>query len=1012
MSDPIPPSPAPHDATLPPRSPEPSIERTIDHTPGRPPDPAGGGGPAPATIGRYHIRKILGAGAMGTVYLAHDPHLDRPVALKVPQFEGGANPILVERFLREARAAATLAHPNICPVYDSGQADGVPFLAMAYVEGKPLDRFIDGSPRLPERGVAAIVRQLALAMQHAHEAGVVHRDLKPANVMLNTKKQPVVMDFGLAYRAGGAADETRLTRSGTIMGTPAYMSPEQVNGDPTAVGPASDQYSLGVILYELLTGRTPFQGPFGALLGQIALDPPPPPEKFRPGLDRGLQAICLKTLAKLPADRYPSMAAFATALGDWLKGGGPVAIPAAVGRAEPSPATVFAELAAQPAPPPEPAPTPRRAVPVLALWSGGGVVCAGLLAGVLWLVLGRGDSRPSADASSRVHPVPSPQSTKRNDGSGPTDRGKKAAGGAGEHTEQPNRPDDGTPPPGGDSVAGHGDSKTTGTATPTDGGEKPPPVPTPPAPPPPETKPTPPADKPVAAPESPPPARLPVPDKDATARARDVVRASYKADLDRRDHVAWAELATRLIRASNAEVGNPALRYALLLTAEDVAAQGYALRESLAAADERARVFEAEPAAARVDALTAVAHALERPEVKKLPPGVLLRLFLDLGDAASAVADEAVDGEEYDRAAAAYRLAAGAAQRVKAPSLLARARDDAAEAEALAREFQKVREARAVLAGTPGDPAASFTVGRYLCLRRDRWDEGLTLLAAGAEPAWQTAARADRSAVSPQDQAAAGDHWWALAEGQKGAQRAAVLRRAARWYERAAADLTRVDQQPRRAAVVKRLRAIDAPPDLARFPAVTDQVWDRTHTTAPAGRGTDGAAEQGFANGRHFISAKPGVNWWFDHWTHPADFAIRVVGRVVEPRPDPTAAAGVDGWGVSAAAGPNTWVTVRVDGTGAIHVEPSPDLVAGAAKPDPVRPKAAKPFNRFNEVLVVCRGRVVDLFVNGERVRPPLTLARPLGAGGVTLGAVAGPDLPERVEFGRLVISSLAPGGS
>src|SRR5579883_471271 len=218
MSDPTTPSPpraASDDATLPPRSPAPSPDATVDYAPGRPPtDSAGAGGPPPATIGRYQIRKVLGAGAMGTVYLAHDPHLDRPVALKVPQFAGGANPTLVERFLREARAAATLAHPNICPVYDSGQADGVPFLAMAYVEGKSLDRFIDGSPRLPERGVAAIVRQLALAMQHAHEAGVVHRDLKPANIMLNAKKQPVVMDFGLAHRAGGAAaDETRLTRS-------------------------------------------------------------------------------------------------------------------------------------------------------------------------------------------------------------------------------------------------------------------------------------------------------------------------------------------------------------------------------------------------------------------------------------------------------------------------------------------------------------------------------------------------------------------------------------------------------------------------------------------------------------------------------------------------------------------------------------------------------------------------------------------------------------------------------
>jgi serine/threonine protein kinase len=256
---------------------------------------------------------------MGAVYLAHDTQLDRQIALKVSHFTGADGPEVLERFYREARIACTLAHPNLCPVHDVGQIDGVYYLTMPYIEGKPLREFIRKG-RLPTQQTAAgLVRLLAQAMQAAHDRGIIHRDLKPANIMITPDKQPVVMDFGLARRLPGSTD-VRVTQSGALLGTPAYMPPEQVNADVKAMGPGCDIYSLGVILYELLTQRLPFEGPLGELMTRIMRDPPPRPSQFRPDLSPALEAICLKALQKKPADRYPSMNDFATALEQYLRG--------------------------------------------------------------------------------------------------------------------------------------------------------------------------------------------------------------------------------------------------------------------------------------------------------------------------------------------------------------------------------------------------------------------------------------------------------------------------------------------------------------------------------------------------------------------------------------------------------------------------------------------------------------------------------------------------------------------
>jgi predicted Ser/Thr protein kinase len=330
--------------------------------------------PAPRLerLGRYRILRELGRGAMGTVYLAQDAQLDRPVALKLPRFTDDDGPEVRQRFLSEARAAASIEHPNVCPVYDVGEIDGAPYLTMAYLQGQPLSQLLEGATPWSERHAAALLRQLALALQAAHARGVVHRDLKPSNIMINQRGEPVLLDFGLARRL--RPGDPRLTQSGQPLGTPAYMSPEQVAGAVGAMGPGCDVYALGVILYQLLTGRLPFEGSVAEVLGQIVTQRPAPPSSHRPDLDPRLEALCLKALSKKAADRYPGMRELAAALASCL-------------RHDPRPAARRAR--------------PRRARRVgKRLWlllGGGGLAAVLLLAGFLWIPRSTGTIRLELD---------------------------------------------------------------------------------------------------------------------------------------------------------------------------------------------------------------------------------------------------------------------------------------------------------------------------------------------------------------------------------------------------------------------------------------------------------------------------------------------------------------------------------------------------------------------------------------------------------------------------------------
>ncbi|REJ93563.1 MAG: hypothetical protein DWQ29_03645, partial [Planctomycetota bacterium] len=271
----------------------------------------------PREFGRYRIIRELGSGAMGTVYLAHDTQLDRHVALKTPKFKGGEDAELIARFYREARAAATLHHRNICPIHDVGQIDGQHYMSIGFIKGRSLQEFIKSDRLPPPKTVAMLIHRLALALAEAHRHNVIHRDLKPANIMIDHKREPIVMDFGLARKTD---TETRMTQSGMLVGTPAYMSPEQVTTESDEVGPAADIYALGVILYELLTGDIPFRGSIAQVVYQITSEEPKPPSEIRDGIDPALESICAKMMAKRVEDRYRSMEEVAADLKAYLKG--------------------------------------------------------------------------------------------------------------------------------------------------------------------------------------------------------------------------------------------------------------------------------------------------------------------------------------------------------------------------------------------------------------------------------------------------------------------------------------------------------------------------------------------------------------------------------------------------------------------------------------------------------------------------------------------------------------------
>ena len=252
------------------------------------------------TLGEYEILVELGSGGMATVYLAHDIQLDRKVAIKVmhPQLLAGDE--MVERFKLEARTAAGLSHPNIIPIYAVRQQDDLLFFVMKCIEGRPLDSIIKKEAPLPAAMVRHVIGKVGEALGYAHRRGVIHRDIKPANIMIDTEGQPIVTDFGIAK----VADTQGLTITGAAIGTPTYMSPEQCHALPLTG--ASDQYSLGVMTYEMLTGKPVFDGPSVMnIMYKHVHEAPPPLQDHAPDCPPELAQAVERMLAKEPVRPLP-----------------------------------------------------------------------------------------------------------------------------------------------------------------------------------------------------------------------------------------------------------------------------------------------------------------------------------------------------------------------------------------------------------------------------------------------------------------------------------------------------------------------------------------------------------------------------------------------------------------------------------------------------------------------------------------------------------------------------------
>ncbi|KPH86582.1 putative serine/threonine protein kinase [Komagataeibacter intermedius AF2] len=363
------------------------------------------------TLGKYVLRRILGKGAMGTVYEGYDPVIDRVVAIKTVRLVDADSEDVqaveeLERFRREAKAAGRLQHPNIVGVFDYGETADMAYIVMEYVDGTTLRQALDSGERYGINEVVRLMDALLAGLQFSHDRGVVHRDIKPANVMLTTAGEIKIADFGIAR-----IESSSFTQAGTILGTPAYMSPEQFMGQ--RVDARTDIYSTGVMLYQILTGEKPFDGGLTAIMHKVLNSEPLPPSALSISVTPAMDAVVLTAMAKQPAQRHASASAFATALRDALQAEPPASpaatpIPAAqdddgtlIASAARSATTHSAPSTPAPAEAAPPKPQSRRGPPLAAL-AAGGVIALAVLGGGGYFLFG-----PKAHDAGQLPPVAS-----------------------------------------------------------------------------------------------------------------------------------------------------------------------------------------------------------------------------------------------------------------------------------------------------------------------------------------------------------------------------------------------------------------------------------------------------------------------------------------------------------------------------------------------------------------------------------------------------------------------------
>ena len=373
----------------------------------------------PVKLGKYELRRELGRGAMGVVYEAFDPSIERIVALKTirrDQLEGAEGQDVIGRFQREAKAAGRLNHPNIVSIYDFGEDNGTAFIAMEFVSGRELKSYFENNERFPMADIERVMTQLLDALEYSHQYGVVHRDIKPANIILLPDHRVKVADFGIAR-----IESSQYTQAGTVLGTPAYMSPEQFMGQ--TVDGRSDIFSAGVVLYQFLTGERPFSGTATTIMHKVLMEDPLPPSMLNVQVPKRFDAVIKKAMTKRPEDRFQTAREFADAIraavadksapdpdATVVAGGDSTVVDvAATSRTAPA-APAPASPAASPTPP-APAPPRKLPLPVLAAVLAG-VIAIGGAGYFLWPRSKSGDA-PVAAATAPVAattqaPAPAP----------------------------------------------------------------------------------------------------------------------------------------------------------------------------------------------------------------------------------------------------------------------------------------------------------------------------------------------------------------------------------------------------------------------------------------------------------------------------------------------------------------------------------------------------------------------------------------------------------------------------
>jgi hypothetical protein len=715
--------------------------------------------PLPRLFGKYELLREAGKGGRGIVYEAKDTVLARTVALKMILSRVNAEDTEAdERFLVEARLLAGLPkHPHIVTVHDAGVIDGKRYMAMEFIEGRPMGRGAK-TPALPLARAVRILRDVALAVEHAHRHGLVHRDLKPENILVDKRGEPHVTDFGMAFVAGKRSGAGWPTE-GMICGTPSYMSPEQAQG-LASVDHRTDIFSLGIMLYEILAGRKPFQGDTSdKILDEVVRgEIPKIPERddFKE-MRKALEGVCERALAKQPARRFPSALAFAGELSRVLgKNAGPS----------------------------------RRTIAIAA---GGLVLVLGGLAIAVFRShaqpepsgdLERAAERRRVEEEHRVQLEKTADETRREADIRAREKEKEyerridAVRRSTEEESLKLKVEQAKLEAAKREAEEESRALAAARAASAEPKEKPAaePVPAAPAIPNPAAASAGPPSKPPVANVTPEPMPGPqVPEAGKVREAERLIRDRFKSDYARASATDKRALAEKLLGYAQREKADPVARFVLLREARDLAAQAVDLTISLAAVEELAKSYGLDPTEMAAGALATASKNLRTPAQGAA-----------LAEASLPVAERAISGDQYELAAGVLSRAEAAARGGQNPPLLAQIQTRSRDLVELRKDFQRVKGAEKLLSDKPDDGASHLVVGKFYGFTKREWERGLPHLAKGNDAPLR--AVAERDLAAPADalgMVSAGDGWWDWAEKQAGQTRARAQERALGWYEQA-----------------------------------------------------------------------------------------------------------------------------------------------------------------------------------------------------------------------------------